>query len=106
MPPCARCSRDRRVEQLDRGGIERDLRLVEQPDRARGGEQAGERELPLLPCREQPGGKIGERAETEGQQARRPRLAPLAAEEVGPEGEVLGDATARLDARSDGRHSG
>ena len=48
------------VEQPDRGGIERGLRLVEQPDRTRRGEEAGERELPLLPGRQETGGKIGE----------------------------------------------
>ena len=68
----------RGVEQLDRSGVERDLRLVEQPDRARRGEQARERELPLLARREETGGKLGKGLKPEGgkravETSRRPR---------------------------------
>jgi hypothetical protein len=40
---------DRRVEQRERGRVERGLRLVEQPDGTRRGEEARQREPPLLP---------------------------------------------------------
>ena len=48
----ARCSRDQPPSSLCEARVERDRRLVEQPDRARREKQAGEREPPLLPGRE------------------------------------------------------
>src|SRR6185312_16943990 len=85
----------RLVEQLDRGRVERDLRLVEQPDRPRRRKQAGQRELALLARREQAGGKLGKRAEPEGGEGavEAPAVRP---KKFGPEGEVLSHAEARL----------
>ena len=56
---------DGKVEQLDRSGIERGLRLVEQPDRTRCGKEAGQREPSLLPGRQEAGGKIGKLGQSE-----------------------------------------
>ena len=95
MPPAVEMILDGGVEQPDRGGVERDLRLVEQPDRARRGEQAGQRELPLLSGREQSGGKLRQRGEPEGGE-RAVEARAVLAEEAGPEGEVLAHAEARL----------
>ena len=95
MPPACEMILQRLVEQLERGGVERDLRLVEQPDRARRGKQARERELALLARREETGGKLGERAEPEGGERAVEALAVLA-KKLRPKGEVLAHAEARL----------
>src|SRR5262249_26662129 len=85
------------LEQLERRRIERDLRLIEQPDGALRSEQARERKLALLSGGEQAGGKVGERCQTKrGEGAW--NAATSLAEKVCPEGEVLADGEARLDA--------
>ena len=73
---------------LLRDGIERAQRLIEQPDRARDGEEAGDREAAALPGREIGGGEVGERFEPDLRQ----RLADIGgsgAEKVGPELQIL-----------------
>ncbi len=85
----------RGVEQLDRSGVERDLWLVEQPDRARRGEQARERQLPLLACREETGGKLGKGLKPEGGK-RAVETSAVLAKKLRPKGEVLAHAEARL----------
>src|SRR5262245_49369292 len=83
------------IEQLERGLVERGLRLIEQPDRPGGDEEARERKPPLLSRRKEPGGEIGQAAEPERGEGGRDTLAAIA-EELGPEGKILGDAEARL----------
>ena len=61
--------------------------LVQQPERRRRGEQAGEAEPAALPGREQPRGKIGKRGEADRLQARRDGAAAC---KLYPEGEVPG----------------
>ena len=73
---------------LLRDGIQRAQRLIEQPDRARDDEEAGDREAAALPRREIGGGEVGERFEPDPRQ----RLADSGgsgAEKVGPELQIL-----------------
>ena len=51
------------------GGVERGRRFVEQPKRAIGDEETGERHAPPLPGREQAGGEIDHMRETDLRQA-------------------------------------
>src|SRR5262245_20737395 len=87
---------DGRVEPLDRSGVERDLRLLEQPDRPTRGEDARQGERHLLTGRTTPGGRSGERRPAErGTRAVETRV-DARAEILAPEGEVLAHAHARL----------
>ena len=74
-------------------GVERDGGLVEEPEAAGGDEQAGEAEAALLAGGAEVRRAVGERPEAEGGE----RRGGVAAEEAGPEGEVLGDGELRLD---------
>ena len=84
---------DRRDEQLHRLRIERDGRLVEQPQRAPHRDEAGKREAPLLPGRKIARGDVGQRRQPEAVERGPRQPLPAVAEIVGPEREVLGDAS-------------
>ena len=73
-----------------RGGVERGRRLVEEPERAIGDEEAGKRDAPLLPGRERAHRKVDHMGEAEARERRAARLARrFAAKRACPEGEVL-----------------
>ena len=73
-----------------RGGVERRRRLVEQPQRPMGDEEAGERDAPLLPGRERARGKVDHMGEADPGERRAAGFARrIAAERARPEGEVL-----------------
>ena len=74
-------------------GVERDGGLVEEPEAAGGDEEAGEAEAALLAGGAEVRRAVGEGPEVEGGE----RGGGVAAEEAGPEGEVLGDGELRLD---------
>src|SRR5262245_65042824 len=93
---------DRCIEQLERGLVERALRLIEQPDRPGCDEEAGEGKPPLLPRRKESGGEIGQRGKAERGEGGCDSLAAIA-EELGPELEILGDPEARLQDRKSTR---
>ncbi len=73
-----------------RRGVERGRRLVEQPERPAGDEQAGERDAALLSGGERAGRKVDHMREADARQRAAARLArTIAAERARPEGEVL-----------------
>ena len=80
-------------------GVERRRRLVEQPQRAMGDEETGERHAAPLPGREQAGGKIDHMGEADPRQRGALRLARgSAAEHRRGEGEVLARGQRAFDA--------
>ena len=73
-----------------RGGVERGRRFVEQPDRPRRDQEPGERDAALLAGGQRPRREIGDMGEAEPIERRDPRRAGgIAAERVGPEGEIF-----------------
>ena len=73
-------------------------RLVEQPERARGGHQARQRQAPPLPGREVRRRQVAQRLQADGREA--PVLRGgigMPPKIPGPEGEVLGDRQGRLE---------
>ena len=77
------------------GGVERAGGLVQQPDRALDGDEAGDRQPPALACRQVGGGQIGQFVEADRGEGW-VDICGLGAQKSGPKSQVFGDRQRRF----------